>query len=45
MKVVGFGRLEAGASFVTGFGEVIWLSMVGSEVVVGAKIREAAVID
>ena len=45
LKVVSFGRLEAGASRVPGFGEVIWLSMIGSELVVGAKIREAAVID
>ena len=41
MRVVGFGRLEAGASCVPGFGEVVWLSMIGSELAVGAKIREA----
>lgn len=31
LKVVSFGRLEAGASCVPGFGEVIWLSVIGSE--------------
>ena len=45
MRVVGFGRLKAGASCVPGFGEVVWLSMIGTELAVGAKIREAAVIN